>query len=186
MKAVCQISVANLLLEVEFVIYEVSMEYASYNKNCSLTCGSTAKRDWKRWHALNTHFFQIVLPLVTEVTFSELYWLCSGSQLCWLVLWLTCKENFCQDNRFKDVVVVSEQKGRGNEGQKSSLIYNTKVCLQVWSWFFSETKAVPSPYNLLSTYELEISSSNLWETEATEPVKLSFWVELSFERNWKC
>jgi len=136
-------------------------------------------------------FFQIVLPLVTEVTFSELYWLCSGSQLCCLVLWLTCKENCCQDNRFKDVVVVSEQKGREKEGQKSSLIYNPKVCLRGWSWFFSKTKAAPSPYNLLSAYTLKISFSNLWETENTKPVKWPFWVELpfwvdpSFERNWK-
>lgn len=56
MKAVCQISVANAVLEVEFLIYKVGMEYASYNKNCLLTCGTTVKSDWKRWHILNIHF----------------------------------------------------------------------------------------------------------------------------------
>lgn len=61
MKAVCLISVSNALLEVEFLVYEVSMEYTSYNKNCSLTCGSTVKSDWKRWHILNTQLLKMVL-----------------------------------------------------------------------------------------------------------------------------
>lgn len=60
-KAVCLISVGDALLEVKFLIYEVSMEYTSYNKNCSLTCGSTVKRDWKRWHILDTQLLKVVL-----------------------------------------------------------------------------------------------------------------------------
>lgn len=66
MKAVCQISVANAVVEVEFLIYKVGMEYASYNKNCLLTRRTTVKSDWKRWHILYT-FFKIVLPLVTSL-----------------------------------------------------------------------------------------------------------------------
>lgn len=53
----CLISVGNALLEVELLIYEISMEYTSYNNNCSLTCDSTVGSDWKRWHILNTQLF---------------------------------------------------------------------------------------------------------------------------------
>lgn len=57
----CLISTGNALLEVELLMYKISMEYTSYNKNCSLTCGSTVKSDWKRWHILNTQLLKEVL-----------------------------------------------------------------------------------------------------------------------------
>lgn len=57
----CLISTGNALLEVELLMYKISMEYTSYNKNCSLTCGSTVKSDWKRWHILNTQLVKEVL-----------------------------------------------------------------------------------------------------------------------------
>lgn len=57
----CPISVGNALLEVELLIYKVCMEYTSYNKNCSMTCRSTVRSDWKRRHILNTQLLEVVL-----------------------------------------------------------------------------------------------------------------------------
>lgn len=66
MKAVCLISVGNALLEVEFLVYEISMEYTSYNKNCSLTWFHCEKWLEEMAHTQYTAFKNGSL-LVTEV-----------------------------------------------------------------------------------------------------------------------